>query len=85
MQVQVGGSPVYKTERKLGKGGFGQVYVGRRVSAVNTNDRTTVSGAVEVCYLLFVVSFFFGRKSFCYPPTLSFFSPSNKHYFDFVK
>lgn len=48
VQVQVGGSPVYKTERKLGKGGFGQVYVGRRVSAVNTNDRTTVSGAVEV-------------------------------------
>ncbi|CAK9155927.1 unnamed protein product, partial [Ilex paraguariensis] len=31
-RVQVGGSPVYKTERKLGKGGFGQVYVGRRVS-----------------------------------------------------
>ncbi|KAJ7555651.1 hypothetical protein O6H91_05G048700 [Diphasiastrum complanatum] len=31
-RVQVGGSPLYKTERKLGKGGFGQVYVGRRVS-----------------------------------------------------
>lgn len=30
--MQVGNSPVYKTERKLGKGGFGQVYVGRRVS-----------------------------------------------------
>ncbi|KAG6416208.1 hypothetical protein SASPL_123632 [Salvia splendens] len=30
--VQVGNSPIYKTERKLGKGGFGQVYVGRRVS-----------------------------------------------------
>ncbi|MFS7907515.1 putative protein kinase CK1-CK1-Pl family [Helianthus anomalus] len=30
--VQVGGSPVYKVERKLGKGGFGQVFVGRRVS-----------------------------------------------------
>ncbi|KAK9128442.1 hypothetical protein Syun_017239 [Stephania yunnanensis] len=29
-RVQVGNSPVYKTERKLGKGGFGQVYVGRR-------------------------------------------------------
>ncbi|XP_057976766.1 casein kinase 1-like protein HD16 [Malania oleifera] len=32
-KVQVGGSPVYKIERKLGKGGFGQVYVGRRVTA----------------------------------------------------
>ncbi|KAJ4882563.1 Protein kinase family protein [Raphanus sativus] len=31
-RVQVGSSPVYKTERKLGKGGFGQVFVGRRVS-----------------------------------------------------
>ncbi|XP_042002808.1 casein kinase 1-like protein HD16 [Salvia splendens] len=31
-RVQVGNSPLYKTERKLGKGGFGQVYVGRRVS-----------------------------------------------------
>lgn len=26
----MGNSPVYKIERKLGKGGFGQVYVGRR-------------------------------------------------------
>ncbi|KAE8677733.1 Detected protein of confused Function [Hibiscus syriacus] len=32
MLVQVGNSPTYKIERKLGKGGFGQVYVGRRVS-----------------------------------------------------
>ncbi|KAJ3696128.1 hypothetical protein LUZ60_001505 [Juncus effusus] len=31
-RVQVGSSPAYKVERKLGKGGFGQVYVGRRVS-----------------------------------------------------
>ncbi|PWA95046.1 hypothetical protein CTI12_AA053750 [Artemisia annua] len=31
-RVQVGSSPIYKTERKLGKGGFGQVYVGRRVT-----------------------------------------------------
>ncbi|GJV26430.1 casein kinase 1-like protein HD16 [Tanacetum coccineum] len=31
-RVQVGSSPIYKTERKLGKGGFGQVYVGKRVS-----------------------------------------------------
>ncbi|KAJ0595703.1 putative non-specific serine/threonine protein kinase [Helianthus annuus] len=31
--VQVGNSPIYKTDRKLGKGGLGQVYVGRRVSS----------------------------------------------------
>ncbi|MQM12203.1 hypothetical protein Taro_045119 [Colocasia esculenta] len=37
-RVQVGNSPVYKVERKLGKGGFGQVYVGRRVSG--GSDRT---------------------------------------------
>ncbi|MBA0622411.1 hypothetical protein Godav_007958, partial [Gossypium davidsonii] len=32
-KVQVGGSPMYRIERKLGKGGFGQVYVGRRIGA----------------------------------------------------
>ncbi|KAB1218513.1 Casein kinase I isoform delta-like [Morella rubra] len=47
-KVQVGGSPMYRLDRKLGKGGFGQVYVGRRASALNTNERTTGSGAVEV-------------------------------------
>ncbi|KAF2301151.1 hypothetical protein GH714_020475 [Hevea brasiliensis] len=46
-KVQVGGSPVYKLERKLGKGGFGQVYVGRRLSPIASNDRTS-SGAAEV-------------------------------------
>lgn len=45
MQVQVGNSPVYKTERKLGKGGFGQVYVGRRVNG--GSDRTGPE-AIEV-------------------------------------
>ncbi|KAF3781841.1 Casein kinase I [Nymphaea thermarum] len=45
-RVQVGGSPVYKVERKLGKGGFGQVFVGRRVSG--GNERSTGSGALEV-------------------------------------
>ena len=38
MQVQVGGSPDYYVERKLGKGGFGQVYVGRRVNAVKDTE-----------------------------------------------
>ncbi|KAK8615251.1 hypothetical protein V6N13_069029 [Hibiscus sabdariffa] len=45
-RVQVGGSPMYKIERKLGKGGFGQVFVGRRVSG--GNDRAIGSGAMEV-------------------------------------
>ncbi|KAF8407035.1 hypothetical protein HHK36_006160 [Tetracentron sinense] len=31
-RVRLGNSPVYKIERKLGKGGFGQVYVGKRVT-----------------------------------------------------
>lgn len=46
MQVQVGNSPIYKTDRKLGKGGFGQVYVGRRVSG---GTERTGPNAVEVC------------------------------------
>ncbi|KAI9397540.1 hypothetical protein POPTR_003G049700v4 [Populus trichocarpa] len=46
-QVQVEDSPVYRVETKLGKGGFGQVYVGRRVSAVNKNEKAG-AGAVEV-------------------------------------
>jgi hypothetical protein len=38
MQIQVGGVPEYHVERKLGKGGFGQVYVGRRVVASKQKD-----------------------------------------------
>ncbi|XP_039122172.1 casein kinase 1-like protein HD16 isoform X2 [Dioscorea cayenensis subsp. rotundata] len=47
-KVQIGNSPVYKIEKKLGKGGFGQVYVGRRMSPANANDRIPGSNAVEV-------------------------------------
>ncbi|KAH1067689.1 hypothetical protein J1N35_032676 [Gossypium stocksii] len=32
-RVQIGNSPVYMLDRKLGKGGFGQVYVGRRITS----------------------------------------------------
>ncbi|KHG22741.1 Casein kinase I isoform delta [Gossypium arboreum] len=32
-RVQFGNSPVYMLDRKLGKGGFGQVYVGRRITS----------------------------------------------------
>ncbi|XP_043691245.1 casein kinase 1-like protein HD16 [Telopea speciosissima] len=44
-RVQVGNSPMYKIERKLGKGGFGQVYVGRRM---NGGTERTGPDAVEV-------------------------------------
>ncbi|CAA6660978.1 unnamed protein product [Spirodela intermedia] len=47
-KVQVGNSPIFKIERKLGKGGFGQVYVGRRISGANGTDRIGVQGPVEV-------------------------------------
>lgn len=42
MQVKVGNSPVYKIEKKLGKGGFGQVYVGRKVSGGTDADAIEV-------------------------------------------
>lgn len=53
LQVQVEGSPMYRVDRKLGKGGFGQVYVGRCVSAVNTNDKTGI-GSLEVQWVFYM-------------------------------
>ncbi|XP_059284191.1 casein kinase 1-like protein HD16 isoform X1 [Lycium ferocissimum] len=46
-KIQVGGSPPYKIDRKLGKGGFGQVYVGRRINAPHPHERNG-AGAIEV-------------------------------------
>lgn len=46
-EVQVGGSPLYKVDKRLGKGGFGQVYIGRRVSAPYTSTKKG-PGALEV-------------------------------------
>lgn len=40
---------MYKIERKLGKGGFGQVFVGRRLTG--GNDRATGAAATEVIVL----------------------------------
>ncbi|XP_076919434.1 casein kinase 1-like protein HD16 isoform X2 [Bidens hawaiensis] len=45
-RVQVGGSPIYTVEGKLGKGGFGQVFVGRRVNG--GTERISGPGATEV-------------------------------------
>ncbi|KAF2582811.1 hypothetical protein F2Q68_00002933 [Brassica cretica] len=45
-RVQVGGSPLYKVERKLGKGGFGQVFVGRRITG--GNERSAGASILEV-------------------------------------
>lgn len=50
----MGGSPVYRIERKLGKGGFGQVYVGRRVGP-HSNERTG-PGAIEVGLFMGLIS-----------------------------
>lgn len=38
LQVQVGGSPVYIVDKKLGKGGFGQVYLGKRAQTTSDKD-----------------------------------------------
>ena len=47
-QIQIGSSPTYKLDRKLGKGGFGQVYVGRRISTPSLSERTPGANALEV-------------------------------------
>ena len=38
MQCQVGQSPVYTVDGKLGKGGFGQVYIGKRSPPTTCKD-----------------------------------------------
>ena len=47
-RAQVGGSPIYKVERKLGKGGFGQVYVGTRLNSSGDAKHATGSNAHQV-------------------------------------
>jgi hypothetical protein len=40
--------PTYRLERKLGKGGFGQVHVGRRISPPIASERAPGANALEV-------------------------------------
>lgn len=48
MQVSVGGSPQYIPEKKLGKGGFGQVWLGRRVHVKKNGKDPDGAGAPTV-------------------------------------
>lgn len=51
-QVQLGNLPLYKVERKLGHGGFGQVSLGRRVSGRNDCKTGPVALEVELSFFL---------------------------------
>ena len=46
---------MYRIDRKLGKGGFGQVYVGRRMGHASSSERTG-SNALEVCHIVYMVN-----------------------------
>lgn len=39
LKVQVGGCPVYNVDERLGKGGFGQVYRGRRARRSSKDNK----------------------------------------------
>lgn len=45
-KVQVGGSPIFAVDKRLGKGGFGQVFLGRRANAAK---RTSGASAEKAC------------------------------------
>jgi hypothetical protein len=48
-RVCVGGGPEYILDRKLGKGGFGQVFVGRRVQATKAKDGSNANLVRRAC------------------------------------
>ncbi|GJZ27035.1 WAT1-related protein [Tanacetum coccineum] len=55
----LGGLPIYKTERKLGKGEFGRVYVGRRVTGVS--GRTALrEGRPKLTFFVFIMIMLLG-------------------------
>ncbi|MEW5297188.1 MAG: hypothetical protein WDW36_000412 [Sanguina aurantia] len=52
-KVQVGGSPMYTPERKLGKGGFGQVWLGKRQHCARRNSKDPEGAGAPQCALKF--------------------------------
>ena len=53
--MQVGNSPVYKIDRKLGKGGFGQVYVGRRIRNVSERSGPHAAEVIHNTLTMFFI------------------------------
>jgi len=52
-KCQVEGSPLYIVERQLGKGGFGQVYVGRKADTTASSQSSDDTGGAEFVALKF--------------------------------
>ncbi|KAH7528483.1 hypothetical protein FEM48_Zijuj05G0077000 [Ziziphus jujuba var. spinosa] len=63
--IQIGNSPVYKLERKLGKGGFGQVYVGRRLTGGSGCSGPDAFEVILFYLLFFYVLFILLLSFFC--------------------
>lgn len=58
-QVQVGGSPIFTVDKKLGKGGFGQVFLGKRLPATRKGTKDPEgAGASQVPEVNFCLAIF---------------------------
>lgn len=55
-KVQVGGCPVYNVDDRLGKGGFGQVYRGRRARRSSKDNKPNEVLMSAQAYLLLILN-----------------------------